>query len=56
VSELKASKSEADYDSESNHEGGKQIIDDEPRAMVATTKVRRNEPKEPEEGENLFHS
>jgi hypothetical protein len=53
---LKASKSKADSDSESNHEGGKNIIDVEPSAMVATTKVRPSEPEEPEEGERLFHS
>jgi hypothetical protein len=54
--ELKASESESDYDSKSNREGGKQIIDVEPSATVATTKVQPNEPEEPEEGELLFHS
>jgi hypothetical protein len=54
--ELKASESEVDSDSESNPEGGKRIIDVEPNATVATTKVRPSEPKEPEEGECLFHS
>jgi hypothetical protein len=39
VAELKASESEVDSDSESNPEGGKQIIDVEPSATVATTKV-----------------
>jgi hypothetical protein len=53
---LKASESEVDSDSESNHEGGKQIIDVEPSAMVTTTKVHPREPEEPEEGERLFHS
>jgi hypothetical protein len=33
--ELKASESEVDYDYESNPEGGKQIIDVEPSAMIA---------------------
>jgi hypothetical protein len=56
VAELKASESKADSDSESNPEGGKQIIDVEPSATVVTTKVRPSEPKEPEEGERLFHS
>jgi hypothetical protein len=55
VAELKASESEDDYDSESNPEGGKNIIDAEPSAMVATTKVRPSEPEELEEGECLFH-
>jgi hypothetical protein len=55
VVELKASKSEVDFDSESNHEGGKHIIDVEPSAIVATTKVWPSEPEEPEEGERFFH-
>jgi hypothetical protein len=38
VAELKASESEADFDYESNPEGGKQVIDVEPNAIVATTK------------------
>jgi hypothetical protein len=54
--ELKASKSEADFDSKSNPEGGKQIIDVEPSATVTTTKVQPSELEEPEEGECLFHS
>jgi hypothetical protein len=37
--ELKAFDSEADSDSKSNLEGGKQIIDVEPNATVSTTKV-----------------
>jgi hypothetical protein len=56
VVELKASESEVDSDSESNPEGGKWIIDVEPSATVATTKVWPSEPEEPEEGECLFHS
>jgi hypothetical protein len=56
MAELKASKLEADYDSESNPEGGKQIINYEPSATIATTKYRPSEPEEPEEGERLFHS
>jgi hypothetical protein len=53
---LKASDSEVDSNSESNSEGGKQIIDVEPSATVATTKVRPSKLEEPEEGECLFHS
>jgi hypothetical protein len=56
VAELKASESEADSDSESNPERGNWIIDVEPSATVATTKVQPREPEEPEEGECLFHS
>ena len=28
----------------------------EPNAIVATTKIEKNEPKDPEEGEHLIHS
>jgi hypothetical protein len=54
VAELKASESEADSDSESNPRGGNKIIDVEPKATVATTKVQPGKPKEPEEWECLF--
>jgi hypothetical protein len=37
--EMKASESEANFDFESNPEGGKQIIDAKPSATVTTTKV-----------------
>jgi hypothetical protein len=37
--ELKGSELEVDSDSESNFEGGKQIIDVEPYAIVFSTKV-----------------
>jgi hypothetical protein len=53
--ELKAFESEADSNFESNLEGGKQIINAEPNSTVATTKVHLDKPKEPEEGECLFH-
>jgi hypothetical protein len=56
VVELKVVDSEVDSDSESNLEGGKGIIDVEPSATVATTKVHPSEPEEPEEGECHFHS
>jgi hypothetical protein len=56
VVELKASKLEFNYDSKSNPKGGKKIIDVESSATVSMTKVRPNEPKEPEEGECLFNS
>jgi hypothetical protein len=39
VADLKASESKVDYDSESNLEGGKRIIDVEPSATIATTNV-----------------
>jgi len=60
VAELKASKSYACSDPESEpdkgNDKGKQIIDAEPSATIATAKVQKNEPKYPEEGEHLFHS
>jgi hypothetical protein len=57
VTEVKFSKSDAGFDSESKPEKGIRIIDAEPSAIVATTtKVQSNEPNELEEGEHLFHS
>jgi hypothetical protein len=56
VAELKSYESEVDSDFESNLESGKWIIDAEPSAIVATTKVQPSKPEEPEEGEHLFHS
>jgi hypothetical protein len=56
VAEVKASESDAGSDSESEPERGRQIIDVEPSATVATTKLQPGEPDEPEEGECLFHS
>jgi hypothetical protein len=54
--ELKSSESNAGYESELEPEKGKKIIDVEPGAIVATTKVQPSEPGELEEGEHLFHS
>jgi hypothetical protein len=42
-----------DSDSDPELERGRRIIDAEPSATVATTKLQ---PDEPEEGERLFHS
>jgi hypothetical protein len=56
VSALKASELEAYFESDSNLEGGKWIIDAEPNTTISTTKVHPSEPEEPEEGEHLFHS
>jgi hypothetical protein len=56
VAEVKASESDADFDSESEPERGRWIIDVEPSATIATTKLQHGEPDEPEEGEHLFHS
>jgi hypothetical protein len=56
VVELKTSKSDPGFDSVSEPYKGKWIIDAESSAVVATTKIQRNEPEEPEECERLFHS
>jgi hypothetical protein len=56
VAEVKASESDAGFDYESELERGRWIIDVEPIATVATTKLQPGEPDKPEEGEHLFHS
>jgi len=60
VVELKVSESDACSNSESElHKGndkGKQIIDAEPNATVATTKIQKEEPEDLEEEERFFHS
>jgi hypothetical protein len=56
VAELKDSELEAYSYFESNPKGGNSIINVKPSATVTTTKVHPSEPKEPEEGELLFHS
>ena len=56
MAEVKASESDADYDSELELERGRWIIDVEPSATIATTKLQPGELDEPEEGECLFHS
>jgi hypothetical protein len=57
---LKASELDAcsDFESEPDkgNDRGKQIIDAEPNTTVATTKIQKEEPKDPEEAERLFHS
>ena len=60
VAKLKASESDTCSESESEpdkgNDKGKQIIDAEPNATVATTKIQKEEPEDPEEEERLFHS
>jgi hypothetical protein len=56
VDEVKYSESDASSDFESKIERGRQIIDAEPSAIVATTKLQTDEPDEPKEGECLFDS
>jgi hypothetical protein len=60
VAESKASESDAcsDYESkpDKGNDRGKQIIDAEPNATIATTKIQKEELEDPEEAEHLFHS
>ena len=60
VAEMRAFESDACSDSElepnKGNEKGKQIIDVEPNTTVATMKIQKEEPKDPEEVERLFHS
>jgi hypothetical protein len=56
VAEVKAFELDVGSDTESEPERGRQIINMEPSATVATTKLQHDEPDEPEEGERLFHS
>jgi hypothetical protein len=56
VVEVKASESDVGFDSELELERGIWIIDVEPSATIATTKLQPGEPDELEEGECLFHS
>jgi hypothetical protein len=56
VAKVTTYESDVGYDSGPEPERVRQIIDTEPSATVATTKLHPGEPDEPEEGENLFHS
>lgn len=60
MAELKVSESDACFISESEpdkgNDKGKQIIDAEPNATVATVKIQKEEPEDPQEEERLFYS
>ena len=60
VAEIKAYESDAYSNTESEPEKGndrgKNIIDAEPNATIATMKIQKEEPKDSEEEERLFHS
>eukprot|EP00253_Pinus_taeda_P029008 PITA_29008 len=45
-----------EFHKSSTHNTRKQIIDADPSATIATAKIQRNEPEDPEEEERLFHS
>jgi hypothetical protein len=53
---MKAYESDPGSDSKSEPERGRRIIETEPSASIATTKIQAGGPDEPEEGECLFHS
>ena len=53
---MKAYESDAGSDYDLELERGRQIIDAEPSATIATTKLQPGELEYPEEGESLFHS
>ena len=60
VAEIKASESDAYSDTKSEpkkgNDRGKNIIDTKPNATIATMKIQKEEPKDLEEEEHLFHS
>jgi hypothetical protein len=56
VAEVKAYELNVGSDFESELKKGIRIIDVEPNATVATTKIQPGELDMPEEGEPLFHS
>jgi hypothetical protein len=56
VVKVKASELDVGSNSDLEPEKGRRIIDAEPSATVATTKIHLSEPDEPKECERLFHS
>eukprot|EP00253_Pinus_taeda_P015315 PITA_15315 len=60
VAKLKVSELDAGSNFESEpdkgNDKGKEIIDADPNTTVATAKIKKNEPEDPEEEERLFHS
>jgi hypothetical protein len=56
VAEIKDKESNLDLESDYENIDRRQIIDEDPTALVATTTIQPEEPTDPEEGEHLFHS
>ena len=48
--------SKTESEPEKGNDRGKKIIDAEPNATVATTKIQKEEPEDSEEEEHLIHS
>lgn len=55
MAKIKASKLDLDFDSDLELDKGRNIINLEPSATVATTQIYPDDPEELEEGEDLFH-
>ena len=56
VAEMKSLELDPDFDSDSEMDKGKQIVDAKPSATIATTHIQPEDLEEPEKGECLFHS
>jgi hypothetical protein len=56
VAEIKEKEPNPDSEPDLENIDRRQIIDVDPTAIVATTTIQPEEPIDPEEGENLFHS
>lgn len=56
VAKMKVLELDLDSNSDSETDKRNQIIDAEPSATVATTKIQPEDPEEPVESERLFHS
>ena len=48
--------SDSESETDKGNDKGNQIIDAVPNAIVATMKIQKEEPEDPEEAERLFHS
>ena len=48
--------SDPELEPDKGNDKGKQIIEADPSAIVATTKIQWEDPEDPDEGERLFHS
>ena len=53
---MKSSELDLDFDSETEPNKGKRIIDAKLNAIVTTAQIQLVEPEDSEEGEHLFHS
>jgi hypothetical protein len=53
---LKETELSPESESDSDNNKRRQLIDEKPTTIVMTTTIQPEEPKDPEEGEHLFHS